>query len=50
MINAYDLDGSVSSTIASQGEKINSPGCKQQEVDGCIWFATLIPCEETTQQ
>lgn len=50
MINAYDLDGSVSSTIASQGEKINSPGCKQQEVDGCIWFATLILSEETTQQ
>lgn len=50
MVNAYNPDGSVSSTIASQGEKINSPGCKQREVDDCICFATLILSEETTQQ
>lgn len=50
MMNAYNLDGSVSSTIAFQGEKINSPGCKQREVGDCIWFATLIPSEDATQQ
>lgn len=50
MINAYNLDGSVSSTIAFQGEKINSEGCKQRDVGDCIWFATLVPSDEATQQ
>lgn len=50
MMNAYNLDGSVSSTIAFQGEKINSEGCKQREVGDCIWFATLIPSDESAKQ
>lgn len=49
MINAYNLDGSVSSTIAFQGEKINSEGCKQRAVGDCIWFATLVPSQEAAQ-
>lgn len=50
MMNAYNLDGSVSSTIAFQGEKINSEGCKQREVGDCIWFATLVTSEDAAQQ
>ena len=44
MSNAYNLDGGSSTTVALNGEKINSPSNpKRREVGDCIYFATLIP-------
>ena len=44
VINAYNLDGGSSTTVALNGEKINSPSNpKRREVGDCIYFCTLIP-------
>ncbi len=43
-INAYNLDGGSSSTVAMQGEKINAVSSnKVRSVSDIIFFATLVP-------
>lgn len=44
--NAYNLDGGSSTSVAMNGQKINSPSNpKKREVGDCIYFATLVPNE-----
>ena len=46
-INAYNLDGGSSATIALKGRKINAlDSHKNRLVGDCIYFATLIPPAE----
>ena len=43
-INAYNLDGGSSSTVAMRGEKINAVSSnKVRSVSDIIFFATLVP-------
>ena len=43
-INAYNLDGGSSSTVAMRGEKINATSSnKVRSVSDIIFFATLVP-------
>lgn len=43
-VNAYNLDGGSSSTIALKGKKINALSSgKVRLVGDCIYFATLVP-------
>ena len=43
-INAYNLDGGSSSTVAMRGEKINAKSShKIRYVSDIIYFATLVP-------
>ena len=42
-LNAYNLDGGSSSTVALNGKKINALSTgKIRPVGDCIYFATLI--------
>ena len=47
-LNAYNLDGGSSATIALKGRKINAlDSHKNRLVGDCIYFATLIPPAES---